>query len=252
MNLFVETIGSGEPTLVLLHGLGVNGATFKPLVRVLKWPGRVIVPDLRGHGRSPHAKHYGLAHFAADIADLLDPNARVQVVGHSMGGGVGLVLASGFFGVAVERVTAFGVRMKWTAEDLSKGAAFADSPVRWFDTREAAVERFLRVAGLIDHVAPTDPVVTAGVVEQGGRYRLAADNATARAAGPAPADIVGAARAPLRLFCGAGDPLVTVEELRACDPHAFAIEGCGHNAHVEAPDLVAAIVRKLHLDRPSP
>jgi len=147
MNLFVETIGSGEPTLVLLHGLGVNGATFKPLVRVLKWPGRVIVPDLRGHGRSPHAKHYGLAHFAADIADLLDPNARVQVVGHSMGGGVGLVLASGFFGVAVERVTAFGVRMKWTAEDLSKGAAFADSPVRWFDTREAAVERFLRVAG---------------------------------------------------------------------------------------------------------
>ena len=50
--LFAETIGTGDPTLILLHGLGVNGAVWHPFVEALRWPGRVVIPDLRGHGRS--------------------------------------------------------------------------------------------------------------------------------------------------------------------------------------------------------
>jgi pimeloyl-ACP methyl ester carboxylesterase len=247
MQLFAEAIGVGSPTLILLHGAGTNGAVFKPLLRELAWPGRVVVPDLRGHGRSPHGKHYGLAQHAADVADLLEPNACVHVLGHSMGGAVGLLLASGLFGVTVARASAFGVKVKWSAEELAKSEAFATSPVRWFDTRDAAAERFIRVAGLTGLVSERDHVVAAGIAEEGHRFRLAADPATVRAGGPAVAAIVAGARVPIRLFCGDRDPMVSVEDLRALDPHAFAIEGCGHSPHVEAPEQVAALTRTLHL-----
>jgi len=244
--LYSETFGSGDPTLVLLHGVGANGAVFRRLVEALQWPGRVVVPDLRGHGRSPHARHYGMAHHAADVADLFAAGERIHVVGHSMGGAVALVLASGLFDVAVERVSAFGVKLRWTAEEIAKAEAFAASPVRWFETREAAAERFLRVAGLMGLVPADDPAVEAGLRAEGGRFRLAADNATV-GAGKASADVMmGMARAPKQLFSGAGDAMVTAEDLRAFDPRAFAIDG-GHNIHVEAPAQVADAIRSFHL-----
>jgi pimeloyl-ACP methyl ester carboxylesterase len=246
--LFSETIGDGEPTLVLLHGAGANGAVFRPLVHALAdWPGRIIIPDLRGHGRSPHARHYGMAHHAADVADLMAPRAHVHLVGHSMGGAVALVLANGLYGVKVSRVTAFGLKIKWTDEELEKVEAFAISPVRWFATRDAAAERFMRVSGLVDGVALDDPVVDAGIRQEGGRWRLAADNATVRAASTAVPDMVAVAHVPIRLFCGAKDTMVTLAELRELDRDAFALEDCGHNAHVEAPEQVAAVIRAWHL-----
>lgn len=245
--LFSETFGNGAPTLVLLHGVGANGGVFKPLMTALNWPGRVVVPDMRGHGRSPHARHYAVAHHAADVADLLEPNESVHVVGHSMGSAVALVLANGLYGVKVTRVSAFGYKIKWSADDLAKGAAFAASPVRWFDTRAAAADRFLRVAGLAGHTTPNDPAVDAGIRQENGRWRLAADNATVRPTDTSMLDIISGARAPFQLFCGANDPMVTVSELRELDPQAFDIEGCGHNVHVEAPQKVAEVVRKWHL-----
>jgi pimeloyl-ACP methyl ester carboxylesterase len=245
--LFNEIIGDGEPTLLLLHGVGANGAVFRPLVKALDWPGRIIVPDLRGHGRSPHARHYGMAHHAADVADLLEPHARVDVVGYSMGGAVALVLANGLYGVTVNRVTAFGLKIRWSEDELAKGEAFATSPVRWFDTRDAAADRFIRIAGLSGRVAPDDPAVEAGIRHEGGRWRLAADNATVRAAGTSVADMVTSAHVPIRLFCGASDPMVTAAELQAFDREAIALEGCGHNAHVDDPSAVAALIRKWHI-----
>ena len=246
--LFAETIGEGQPTLVLLHGQSANGAVWKPLLRRLTdWPGRIVVPDLRGHGRSPHARHYGMAHHAADVADLFEPGTRLHLVGHSMGGAIALVLASGWFGIDVARVTAFGVKTGWTTEELQKAAEFAVSPVRWFDNRAAAAERFLRAAGLASVTDAADAAVDAGIVQEDGRWRLAADNATVRAAGTTVAEMLPRRPVPVRLFCGEHDPLVNVAALRAFDPEAFAIAGSGHNPHVQAPDEVAALVRKLHL-----
>jgi pimeloyl-ACP methyl ester carboxylesterase len=44
---------------------------------------------------------YSFGQHAADVAALLRPGEPVVVVGHSMGGVVGLALASGWFGVDV-------------------------------------------------------------------------------------------------------------------------------------------------------
>ncbi len=198
--LYVETIGTGSPALLLLHGLGMNGAVWQPLLSHLKdWPGRIIVPDFRGHGRSPHARPYGLGQHAADLAALLMPDEPVTIVGHSMGGLVGLLLASGWFGVTARAALGFSLKVSWQPDELTKLKQLTAAPVRWFASRAEAAERFLRVSGLTGIVDATAPVVTAGVVEKDGRYRLAADPATVLVVGPDIGPVLGAIAAAWRL-----------------------------------------------------
>lgn len=250
MRLYVEESGTGPPTLLLLHGLSANGAVWSPLVERLRprFAGRIVVPDLRGHGRSPQAAHYGYGQHAADVAALVAPGEPVHVVGHSMGAAVGLVLASGWFGVEVKAVLGFGMKVTWTPGELDKAAALGRAPVRWFDTRAEAAERFLRVSGLDRLVAPDAPVVDAGLVAEDGRWRLAAHAATATAAGPPTEGIVAAARARVVLACGSEDPLVRLGELQRLAPDAIELAGLGHNPHVEHPDTLVALIERHLLD----
>ena len=243
--LHVETIGSGSPALVLLHGLGVNGAVWQPLIAALRdWPGRIVVPDFRGHGRSPHQRPYGVGQHAADIAALFAQGERVHIVGHSMGGQVGLMLASGWYGISVEHILGFGLKVNWTADEVAKVKQVASAPVRFFDTREAAADRFIRVAGLAGVVDTAAPVVEAGIVREGERYRLAADPATVLVAGVPMPPIMAAidADSRYRLACGDHDPLVRVDELMAYDASAIEIADCGHNPHVEKPGIFAQMI----------
>lgn len=90
-----EERGSGEP-LLLLHGLGSSGADWLLQIPAFSSRWRVIVPDLRGHGRTPLPKHgLTIEQMAADMAELLERlDARpAHVLGLSMGGCVALALA---------------------------------------------------------------------------------------------------------------------------------------------------------------
>ncbi|WP_408321239.1 alpha/beta fold hydrolase, partial [Paraburkholderia sp. RL17-347-BIC-D] len=51
MNLKYDDVGTGTP-VVLVHGLGGTGNVFGAQVAVLSSGFRVVVPDLRGCGRS--------------------------------------------------------------------------------------------------------------------------------------------------------------------------------------------------------
>ena len=51
--LFVSEFGAG-PLLLLLHGLMATSDMFRPVVAALAAQHRLIIPDLRGHGRSAH------------------------------------------------------------------------------------------------------------------------------------------------------------------------------------------------------
>ena len=51
ISLYAEESGHGE-TLVLLHGLGASGYTFRRIVPDLARRYRVVTVDLKGHGRS--------------------------------------------------------------------------------------------------------------------------------------------------------------------------------------------------------
>ena len=246
MQLYCETHGAGQPTLVLLHGMGANGAVWRPFLEILEWKGRILVPDLRGHGRSSHARHYGYGQQAADVAELLSREDDVRIVGHSMGGAVALALASGSFGIEVKAVLAFGTKTGFSAEELEKMNTLAKAPVRWFDTREEAVARFLKVAGLEGLLGPDCAAAAAGVREEGGRYRLAADPAAASAAwGPPLSSLVNAARGRLIFAAGSEDRMVPIADLRKIAPEAIELAGVGHNLHVEAPSALLPLLQRV-------
>jgi len=245
VRLSFEAGGSGSPTLLLLHGLGGNAAVWSNLRRCLasRWPGRWIAPDLRGHGRSFHCAPYSFGAHAADVAGLLGSEERVICLGHSMGGVVGMALASGWFGVRVTQVVAFGVKMLWQPEEVAKAQDFARSPVRWFKTRDEAAQRFLRATGLAGLVDPDSECVARGIVECDGRFRLAMDPA-ANLGGASIEPFVRALSAPLRLAAGDRDPMVTLDQMRRYDPGATLIDGVGHNAHVEAPERIWELLER--------
>lgn len=246
MVLYCETHGSGQPTLVLLHGMGANGAVWQPFLEALKWRSKVLVPDLRGHGRSPHGVHYGYGQHAADVAELLEGDDEVYVVGHSMGGAAALALASGMFGVSVQGVLAFGTKTGFSEEELEKIKSLVRSPVRWFDTRAEAAARFLKVAGLEGLLGPDSIAAIAGVHDEGGRYRLAADPAAGTAAwGPPLPCLVSAARSPLVFATGSEDRMVPISDLRKVVPDAMELPGVGHNLHVQAPAALVPVLERL-------
>lgn len=93
--LHYEEIGQGAP-LLLLHGLGSSTLDWEYQIPTLSKNYRVLLMDLRGHGRSDKpTEAYSIAGFAADVAALLDrlQPGPVHLVGISMGGMVGFQLA---------------------------------------------------------------------------------------------------------------------------------------------------------------
>jgi 3-oxoadipate enol-lactonase len=61
------------PPLVLVHGVMITGEMFDPVVDHFAVRHRVIVPDLRGHGRSRGLPPpYIVPQLAQDVARLLD------------------------------------------------------------------------------------------------------------------------------------------------------------------------------------
>lgn len=238
--LFTERGGSGEPVLVLLHGLGASAAVWDGLLPILheRWPGRWIAPDMRGHGRSSHAAPYGYGTHAADVAALLDANDDAIVLAHSMGGPVGLALATQWFGVHVRTVVAFAVKPDFNAEEVGRIRAVGATGYRWFDTREAAIERQIAVAGLRGLVGADNPRAALGVTEADGKFRIAMDPAANLVLGPELPELLAAARAPVHFAAGDRDPLVAVDAMRAVDPSAHVFPGLGHNVHVEDPQAL--------------
>jgi 3-oxoadipate enol-lactonase len=70
--LYCATHGSGAP-LLLVHGLGVSGAVFEPLLPTLSARYQALVPDLRGHGQSRRLPSPDTTdRLAADLENLLD------------------------------------------------------------------------------------------------------------------------------------------------------------------------------------
>ena len=236
--LRVREGGSGEPVLLLLHGLGATSDVWDPLAR--RWPGRWLAPDLPGHGGSPPLAAYSFAGLATAIAVVVPAESPVVVLGHSLGGVVGLTLAGG--PVPVRAVIGLGIKVAWTDADLDRAQAVARRPVAWFASRDEAAARYLRVSGLDGLLAADDPAVDAGLVEQDGRWRLAADPAAFAPGVPDVARLVADSRAPVTLARGEFDPMSTDEELAGLGAPAVTLPGLGHNAHVQDPELTAALL----------
>ena len=94
MKLNYQEQGNGYP-VILIHGMFGSLSNLGNLARCLSNHFRVISVDLRNHGDSPHDSLFDMATMAEDILYLMDilslPTAFI--VGHSLGGKVGMQLA---------------------------------------------------------------------------------------------------------------------------------------------------------------
>jgi pimeloyl-ACP methyl ester carboxylesterase len=239
-DLRVLSGGDGDPLLLLLHGLGATGdvwAGWQPMLAD-RWPGRWLAPDLPGHGGSAPLPEYTFDGLAAAVRPLVEPGT--VVLGHSLGGVVGLALAAA--GAPVAAVCGLGIKVAWTDEELDKAQALARRPVTWFDSRDEAAERHLRVSGLAGLLAADDPAVTAGLVQEDGRWRLALDPRAFEVGAPDLAGLVTRSPAAVTLARGEHDPMNSDEQLGQFGVPIVTLPGLGHNAHVESPERCLALL----------
>lgn len=91
--------GQGDkPPMVLIHGFSDTGLLWTPVARALAADYDVIMPDMRGHGRSTRVQLGDNVDMAADVADLIRTLGldRPLVGSHSMGAMVTYQLALRF------------------------------------------------------------------------------------------------------------------------------------------------------------
>ena len=95
LNYYYEVHGKGEPLLLLHGGLGSTDM-FTPVLPAFAQQRQVIAIDLQGHGRTALGdRPFSLDAMGNDIKGVLDKlgYTQVDVLGYSLGGGVGFRLA---------------------------------------------------------------------------------------------------------------------------------------------------------------
>ena len=84
-----EVYGSGEPTLVFVHGWSCDGRYWQAQVPHFSKDHRVVVIDLAGHGHSGMGRSkYTMKDFGEDVRAVVEAvgSRDVILIGHSMGG----------------------------------------------------------------------------------------------------------------------------------------------------------------------
>jgi pimeloyl-ACP methyl ester carboxylesterase len=205
----------------------------------------LIVPDLRGHGRSPLIRGPIDVHdFARDVAETLDAAGitRCGVVGFSLGGVVAQALTLDF-PARVERLAVIGTVCGRTAEERTRAIERIDvlerdgagviaeaNRTRWFTDEFRAAYPDL-VEARVEQVRRSDPE---------SYLRAYTVFATADFA-----DLVGDIEVPILIITGEGDVAATprmakLMEARARRAEAHILPGLRHSLLIEAPEAVSS------------
>ncbi|NDA14210.1 MAG: alpha/beta fold hydrolase [Gammaproteobacteria bacterium] len=93
-SLAFTTIGSGPP-IVILHGLFGSGVNWRGIAQTLATHWQVFLLDLPNHGQSPWIEDMSYPSMAALICEWMTSQGieKSALIGHSMGGKVGMTLA---------------------------------------------------------------------------------------------------------------------------------------------------------------
>ncbi|MCU0955950.1 MAG: alpha/beta fold hydrolase [Hydrogenophaga sp.] len=259
---FAAMDGPQAPCALLLHGTGSSTHSWRDLAPLLARRFEVLAPDLPGHAftglpaAGAQAPEMGLTGMAQAVHALLKALGRVPdlVVGHSAGAAVairmcldGLIQPRRLAGLNPALLPLEGTagRLFTPAARLLAGQAWVPRVFAWHARAPSVLGRLLESTG-------------SRLDDQGVAlyHRLVQSPAHARGALAMMAswDLPGLARdlcrlgVPLDLLVGACDRTVPPAQSRrvmAALPEAVRgrcvwLQGLGHLAHEEAPDLVAA------------
>jgi pimeloyl-ACP methyl ester carboxylesterase len=246
-----EAAGSGEPTLVFVHGWSCDRSYWRAQMDHFAASHRVVAVDLGGHGESGLGrKDWTIAGFAGDVRAVVEALGarKVVLVGHSMGGPVILEAAQ----LMPERVVALVSVDFFNDVDRRFGAKEREgflAPMR-ADFRKAT-EAFVRQEmfaarsnpKLVDRIArdmaAAPPAVGVSAMDHILRY----DQGAALAAAKVPVRLINADKWPTNL-----------EAARRHKPEVelAVMPAVGHFLMMEAPDefnrLLARAVSELPAD----
>lgn len=154
---YVDWGNESAPPLYLIHGGRDHCRSWDRMARALQPHFHVIAPDLRGHGDSDWTRggSYALSEYAYDLSRLMREigGGPANIVGHSMGGMVGLIYTGSFPEQVSKLVVLDGVtvmpdqKRAPTHERMARYVSQLDqlhgrAPHR-FDTIEQAAERMV-------------------------------------------------------------------------------------------------------------
>jgi pimeloyl-ACP methyl ester carboxylesterase len=144
-----KVTGNG-PIVVLLHGFGEDGTVWENQYNYLT-DYRIIIPDLPGTGISEVSSEISIESMADAVVEVIkevqktlssNENQRVVLIGHSMGGYVGLAIAEKY----PDLLLGLG---------LFHSTAFADSPEK-IETRRKGIQ-FINEHGPYEFLKSTIP-----------------------------------------------------------------------------------------------
>ena len=239
--------GTGEPAILLLHGMACVHEHMAPLVEAFAPSHRCVAFDMRGHGSSGVPRDaYSADDFTSDIAFAIDELGldRPILIGHSFGGSVSLIFAS----THPERVRALvmldsGLRSRATiGADLNPfyDALRSATPEQY----RVIVEEFC-LTRLFDPV--DDQVVARQIAKQ--MAQVPAHVFLSMAATVTAFDSADTARACTvpSLIIQSCQPFVDPVELATLPSnwHDGRVVGAGHFIQLLAPDQVIPMVRRF-------
>jgi magnesium chelatase accessory protein len=249
----VEVTGSG-PALVLVHGTGSSGHSFRDIVPILAERFTVVVPDLPGHGRSTMSARFApsLPRMAASLARLLRSLELTPsvAVGHSAGAAVvarmtidGLIAPRLIVGLAAALVPLRGLERKVFPEAARILSAAAD--VFSFRIKERNLVRLL--------LASTGSYLEDAGVEHYAKLFASPEHVSAVLSMMAEWDLtplfrdLAALETPLLLLAGEDDRAIPLAQQqmvvsRVSSARLEVLRGVGHLLHEEHPATVASSI----------
>ena len=265
--------------LVCVHGLARQARDFDTLARTMASEYRVVCPDVVGRGASERLADpmgYGFPTYVADMVTLLARLGVAQVdwLGTSMGGIIGMLLASlrDRGGRAlISRLVLNDVGPKYEQKFVDRLKSYLGQAVHWRSVDEAADALWAISQGFGPHtreqwLALTRPMLVAHVDEQQGEgFTLHYDPAIAVPIRAMTAEMGAGGEAllwhaydhisaPTLLLRGETSDLLTAETAAAMvtrGPRAqlHVLAGIGHAPTLQSPEQVA-LVRDFLLDSP--
>jgi 3-oxoadipate enol-lactonase len=239
VDLYYEERGHGKP-LILVHGFPLDHTIWNAVADQLKNRARIILPDLRGHGRSPVRSGVAtMQMMAGDLARMLDQLKieKAAVVGHSMGGYVALAFAREF----PDRLTGLGMVSSQAAADLPERKQGR------YDTAEKVQKEGVHVVA--DSMAP---LLSNNPVHEKIIRRLImtmpAEGVSAALKGMAErvdsTDFLSTIKVPVVVISGLDDKVIPIERSRViaeklAKVRLVELPGVGHMPMMEAPQAVA-------------
>lgn len=243
------------PSLVLLHGISSDAASWLHAVLALPPQQHVIAWDAPGYGRStplasslPTAADYaGRLHALLQAMDV----RRCVLVGHSLGALMACAYAARADAVDVQRLVL-----------ISPARGYGADPAEAARVRRERSEALARkgvpgIAGQIDQRLLSDhatPAARQWVRAAAARlnpqgYLQAVEMLCRSVLAPVPAAL------PVEVHCGEADvvtpPAACEQVARAFGAPFSTLAGCGHASPVEQPEAVAALLQRAACDTPN-